>query len=267
MTSPIYHPASNGQAENAVRICKKMIKCSIGDNLPQKIISERLLDYLFVYRNTEHCSTGEPPAKLMFGRNLRSRLDLILPNEDKSCVNKQPVSKRKFNEGDVVWVRWYSSRKGVWKKGIVKEILGNRMYSVYIIDYNEVCVRHIDQLFKSVASRDLDVSQPSSSPGSSVIANRSAQYQSVSMPLALPSPTVHTEAPVPSAVAADPPVEQIVEEEGLVECCERGILDPNTSDHPDPPLTPPLQTDRPLTPTSPPRMCLRPRNKNVSYKF
>ncbi|CAG9117875.1 unnamed protein product [Plutella xylostella] len=168
MTSPIYHPASNGQAENAVRMCKKMIKCAIGENLPQKIISERLLDYVFVYRNTEHCSTGEPPAKLMFGRNLRSRLDLILPKEDKSCVNEQPISKRKFNEG------------------------------------------------------------------SSVTANRSAQYQSVSMPLAFPSPTVHTEAPVPSAVAGDPPVEQIVEKEGHVECCERGISDPNTSDHPDP---------------------------------
>ncbi|KAG7303181.1 hypothetical protein JYU34_011642 [Plutella xylostella] len=254
MTSPIYHPASNGQAENAVRICKRMIKCAISDNLPQTIICERLLEYLFVYRNTEHCVTGESPAKLMFGRNLRSRLDLILPKEDKiTCVNKQPLSKRKFTEGDTVWVRWYSSRKGFWKKGIVKEILGNRMYSVYILDINEVCVRHIDQLFKSVdASRDLDVSQPSSSPQSSVTANSSAQYQSVSMPLALPSPTVHTEAPVPSAVVADTPVEQIVEEEGHVEC-ERGISVPNTSGQLDPPLTPPRQADRPLTPTSPPR--------------
>ncbi|KAG7302864.1 hypothetical protein JYU34_012847 [Plutella xylostella] len=101
---------------------------------------------------------------------------------------------------------------------------------------------------------------------SSVTANSSAQYQSVSMPLALPSPTVHTEAPVPSAVAADPPVEQIVEEEGHVEC-ERRISVPNTSGQLDPPLTPPRQADRPLTPTSPPRMCLRPRNKNGLYAF
>ncbi|CAK1595295.1 unnamed protein product [Parnassius mnemosyne] len=148
LTSPIYHPPSNGQAENSVRTCKKMLKCILKDNLPQHQINEVLWGYLFNYRNTVHCTTGETPAKLMFGRNLRSRLDLIIPIE-KTQLNMPLVTSRRFFEiGDTVWARWYSARKETWELGTIKEKVGSKMYKIFIIKFEATCIRHIDQLLK-----------------------------------------------------------------------------------------------------------------------
>ncbi|XP_063360612.1 uncharacterized protein LOC134649677 [Cydia amplana] len=50
--------------------------------------------YLFEYRTTVHSTTKETPAKLMFGRELRSRLDLIVPPRGKTADavhSSQPV--------------------------------------------------------------------------------------------------------------------------------------------------------------------------------
>lgn len=67
--TPAYHPASNGAAEGAV---KRAIKKAERDGCDVEIA---LQAYLMAYRNTAHCTTGEPPAMLLQRRNLRSRLD------------------------------------------------------------------------------------------------------------------------------------------------------------------------------------------------
>ncbi|XP_060805196.1 uncharacterized protein K02A2.6-like [Amyelois transitella] len=145
MTSPIYHPPSNGQAENSVRTCKKMLKCILKENLSLCEIQEHLLGYLFNYRNAVHCTTGETPAKLMFGRKLRTRLDLILPSEREHSSVPVP-GRRSFGIGDKVWCRWYSARMETWQLGIIKEKVGNKMYKIFIDSLDEYCIRHVDQL-------------------------------------------------------------------------------------------------------------------------
>ena len=71
LTSAPYHPASNGMAERAVQIVKNGLKRDTEGTL-----TERLARVLFNYRIMPHSTTDVSPAALLFGRTLRSRLDL-----------------------------------------------------------------------------------------------------------------------------------------------------------------------------------------------
>ncbi|UYV81127.1 K02A2.6-like [Cordylochernes scorpioides] len=50
------------------------------NKVQQGSISQRLAEILLGYRRTPIASIGKSPSKMMFGRNIWSRLDLILPN-------------------------------------------------------------------------------------------------------------------------------------------------------------------------------------------
>lgn len=78
LTSPIGHPSTNGQAENGVKLVKNGLKKALHGTKAASI-NLRLNAYLLDYRNSIHSTTGEAPARLMFGRNLRNRLDLLNP--------------------------------------------------------------------------------------------------------------------------------------------------------------------------------------------
>eukprot|EP00118_Oscarella_pearsei_P024180 m.300985 g.300985 ORF g.300985 m.300985 type:complete len:663 (+) comp40804_c0_seq14:1019-3007(+) len=77
-----HHPATNGEAERFVQTFKNAMKSQEKDegNLQQKL-SRFLLDY----RSIPHSTTGAAPSVLFLGRRLRTRLDLLQPNQEKSA--------------------------------------------------------------------------------------------------------------------------------------------------------------------------------------
>ena len=77
-------------------------------------IEIKLARFLFNYRITIHSTTGIAPAELMFGRQLRSRFDLLQPDLVSKVSKKQEQQKsifdtstkdHNFSLGDYVYVR------------------------------------------------------------------------------------------------------------------------------------------------------------------
>ncbi|XP_003241242.1 uncharacterized protein K02A2.6-like [Acyrthosiphon pisum] len=156
LTSPPWHPSSNGAAENAV----KSFKIGFGKILMNK--SEYSTDsainkYLFYYRNAIHSTTGCTPSKLMFGREANIRLNKIKPKPhsytaiDRQIRNyKGSISNKVFNKNDAVFIRDYSkpNKKG-WKTCIIDEIVGNNIYICKEQLTNRYFKRHADQIVKA----------------------------------------------------------------------------------------------------------------------
>lgn len=114
-----YHAASNGAAERLVQNLKQSLEKHSGSG---RSLQHMVDNFLFVYRNTPHATTGKTPAELFLKRQLRTRLSLVKPSfstemqeRQASKVNKgtgKPL--RSFQVGQAVLVR--DSRGGEREK-------------------------------------------------------------------------------------------------------------------------------------------------------
>lgn len=149
-TSPPFHPATNGFAENAVKSFKNAMYKSLNDVRNRNVSFVTLMNrYLFHYRNSIHCITNISPSEAMFNRKLRSRLDLLSTKKDKKQCN---VGKRdeKFKEGEYAYCRDYRNpNKKKFVKCVIDEVLGQRTYLCRVLEENLIWKRHLDQIISS----------------------------------------------------------------------------------------------------------------------
>ena len=148
ITSAPYHPSTNGLAEKAVQIVKKGLKKTTTGSL-----KSRLAKILLAYRTTPHSTTGNTPAKLLLGRNLRTRLDLLKPNTAAHVESKQwnqkvshdnSIPAPSFTVGQPVLIRVYGQNHK-WTHGSILKSTGPLCYVIKLPN-GSTCRRYQDQL-------------------------------------------------------------------------------------------------------------------------
>lgn len=83
--SAAYHLSMNGLAERFVRTMKEAVR----KDCQGRPLELRLVSFLLTCKNTPHARTQQSPASLLFGRSLRTRLDLLRPDPGVTVRYKQ----------------------------------------------------------------------------------------------------------------------------------------------------------------------------------
>lgn len=134
-----YHPATNGQVERFIQTFKGKMKAL---HCEKSRMHGELCNILLSYRKTIHPATGKSPCMMLFNRQIRSHLDLMLPGS--TYNEKVDPNVGSIPEGGRVAARDFLDQEK-WKYGRVLEKLGKLHYRVQLDD-NRIWKRHIDQL-------------------------------------------------------------------------------------------------------------------------
>lgn len=138
-----YHPATNGQAERYVRTIKEKLKTL---NCHPNDINAELSRILMDYRRTIHPSTGKSPAMMMFNREIRTRLDLLIPTSyARQNQVDSALKRRELKLNAKIIARDYLSKNTKWRFGKVIAVLGPLNYEIELEDGRR-WQRHIDQI-------------------------------------------------------------------------------------------------------------------------
>ena len=125
LTTPTYHPRSNGQAERFVDTLKRALKKAKGTP------SERALQqFLQVYRITpnESAPAKMAPAELMFARKIRPVFDKLLPKHIKPPTSTIP--KKVYLPGEKVFFQNQKDNVIFWELGKVQKRIGQMIYLI-----------------------------------------------------------------------------------------------------------------------------------------
>uniref|UniRef100_A0A0A9XPD5 RNA-directed DNA polymerase n=2 Tax=Lygus hesperus TaxID=30085 RepID=A0A0A9XPD5_LYGHE len=154
--TPAFHPSSNGQVERYVQTVKSGLRKALFGK-PLSGLHSSLQNFLLHYRKAPHCATGSSPAREMLGRDIRTRLDTIIPT-------KQPgkPSSRAFQLGDEVAFRKDNEKE--WIIGTVTSTESNSLVNIRtpLGQYR----RHIDHVIKLPVSHSPE--EPYENEGDSI---------------------------------------------------------------------------------------------------
>ena len=171
--SSAYCPQSNGRAEVAVRVIKRLLEENMDKN--GNLNNDQVARALLQQRNTPDKDCGLSPAQVLFGRQLRDTLPtlnksvMIFENKDicnqwheawaakedairvrlvRSCENLEPGSRElvALKEGDKVLVQNQaksSGRPNKWdRQGVIIALKGNDQYLVKVDGTGRLTLRN-----------------------------------------------------------------------------------------------------------------------------
>lgn len=158
LTAP-YHPSTNGQAERYVQTVKDKLKTMA---TTRGSLQPNVNEFLRQYRKAPHSATGQSPAQLFLGRSLRTRLDLLRPENlytkmaEKHQATFNPTF-REFYSTQPVFFLSGNPRMDKWIPGSITQRLGDLHYE---IDYQgRSFKRHIDQIRRRFTRMDQSTNQ------------------------------------------------------------------------------------------------------------
>lgn len=167
VTSPPYNASSNGAAENSVKTVKQFLLKELNSGSDHFNFHVSLHRFLMIYRITEHCSTGETPSNVFLGRQIRSRFDLLKPensekklpkslndiknnlkmSQDRNLKYFKGRREEKFSVGQCVYTKDYKNvLKPTWAVGHIVKILGKNVYLINIYKTDLIWKRHLNQI-------------------------------------------------------------------------------------------------------------------------
>jgi hypothetical protein len=224
--TPPYSPQTNGSGEKSVQIVKSTLKKQIAEQSASlrrsRSLSQRLDDFLITYRSTPTTATGVSPAERFLGRKLRTRLSLLRP-EDKVRVKMQSENIRKFNEGDLVWVRNFIG-KPKWLPGEVVRREGLLKYEVNLGTRSRLV--HVDHLTKrSTVVKDNTNVNVFQEPGGSSVSVPKEHAESVPI-VRVPSRAPVVNVPSTPSVRGSEPTTPSV---GVPSTPRREVMNPSIS--------------------------------------
>ncbi|GBL91841.1 hypothetical protein AVEN_172763-1 [Araneus ventricosus] len=133
-TSAPFKPSSNSQSERYVSTLKQSL------SYMQKYegsIQQKLSTFLLQYRKAPNATPTHSPAMLFLKREIRTRIDLLLPElqsrvQDRIRKGVFEFQDRKFDVGDKVAVRIYREANSKWKFG---KIVNRHGVLHYIVEF------------------------------------------------------------------------------------------------------------------------------------
>ena len=152
LTGAPYHPATNGAAERLVQTFKQALKKS---SLPPRAA---LQEFLMQYRRTP-LTIGYSPSELLNGRQIRTKIDTLLPSpvheaqeqQARQVTKSQTVTKVEYvyQVGSPCYALYCGPRRNKeprWVAATVTKVYGSRNVNVRVYPKGPIWRRHVDQL-------------------------------------------------------------------------------------------------------------------------
>uniref|UniRef100_A0AC34FS61 Integrase catalytic domain-containing protein n=1 Tax=Panagrolaimus sp. ES5 TaxID=591445 RepID=A0AC34FS61_9BILA len=161
ITSPVYHPQSNGQAERMVDTVKRFIRKCLVVNGETLNVANCVTTFLQAYHSTPSKATpGEcTPAFAHLGREIRTSMDMILPQiignlgpdhlMEEQFNRKFGATTRDFQVPDNIY--WRKRKDAPWNAGSIKQKIGSKMFLVED-DFGKTHRLHLNQMIHRFAA-------------------------------------------------------------------------------------------------------------------